>query len=404
MFELKKRWSKEELCVIAVQILAVYAITSIVSNALYSVSTALLALVMIAIYWKTRSEAIIWPDKMFLCMYIPFFLLILLASVLVGYTDSVTKALDFTYWSVIPFALYYFTLQKKIFDKAIISGIVLGVWTLGAYALYQYMVLPDNTRIQSYLSHPNYLAEMLELSIPFLIFYAVVNHINLRFRIMTGLSAVMACFVLALTASRGGLLGLVVGGIIYIFIRCFYVSKLSRKKILILCASIFIACGIAAGIFFMEFTGNRGAHRSYDYERVLLAKSSYAMWQDHKAVGVGLRHWHDVYVAKYILPEAKEPDLLYPHNTFSYFFTTTGTVGGLGFLLFTFGVFLYLCKKLKRHPDDIFLNALLWTFLSIMLHGLVNAAILSKFVMRLYSTYLGIGLASVVYHEKQIKW
>lgn len=403
MFELKKRWSKEELCVIAVQILAVYAITSIVSNALYSVSTALLALVMIAIYWKTRSEAIIWPDKMFLCMYIPFFLLILLASVLVGYTDSVTKALDFTYWSVIPFALYYFTLQKKFFDKAIISGIVLGVWTLGVYALYQYMVLPDNTRIQSYLSHPNYLAQMLELSIPFLIICAA-SHTNLRFRIMTVLSAVMACVVLALTASRGGLLGLVVGGIIYIFIRCFYVSKLSRKKILILCASILIACGIASGIFFMEFTGNRGAHRSYDYERVLLTKSSYAMWQDHKAVGVGLRHWHDSYIAHYILPDAKEKDLIQPHNMYAYWFSQTGIIGGIGFILFTIGMFFYLCHKLKNNPDDIFLNALLWAFLGIMIHGLVNNGIIDKYVMRLYSTYLGIGLASVVYHEKQIKW
>ena len=70
-------------------------------------------------------------------------------------------------------------------------------------------------------------------------------------------------------------------------------------------------------------------------------------------------------------------------------------------MFFTFGVFGYLCKKIRENPNDIFLNALFWAFLTIMLHGLVNAAILSKYVMRLYSTYLGIGLASVAYHRLQ---
>lgn len=56
--------------------------------------------------------------------------------------------------------------------------------------------------------------------------------------------------------------------------------------------------------------------------------------------------------------------------------------------------------EIKKNPNDIF-ECIVLGFLAIMLHGLVNAAILSKYVMRLYSTYLGIGLASVAYHELQ---
>ena len=48
-----------------------------------------------------------------------------------------------------------------------------------------------------------------------------------------------------------------------------------------------------------------------------------------------------------------------------------------------------------------FLNALFWAFLTVMFHGLVNNGVIDKFVMRLYSTYLGIGLASVAYHRLQ---
>ena len=58
-------------------------------------------------------------------------------------------------------------------------------------------------------------------------------------------------------------------------------------------------------------------------------------------------------------------------------------------------------KFLRENPDDIFLNALFWAFLTIMFHGLVNNGIIDKYVMRLYSTYLGIGLASVAYHRLQ---
>ena len=125
------------------------------------------------------------------------------------------------------------------------------------------------------------------------------------------------------------------------------------------------------------------------------------MWQDHKLVGIGLRHWHDEYINHYILPDAKEKELTQPHNIYAYWFSQTGVVGGTGFILFTIGIFVYLCKKLRANPNDIFLNALFWAFLTVMFHGLVNNGVIDKFVMRLYSTYLGIGLASVAYHRLQ---
>ena len=86
-----------------------------------------------------------------------------------------------------------------------------------------------------------------------------------------------------------------------------------------------------------------------------------------------------------------------------FFFSESGSLGGIGMLFFTVGIFFYLCRLLKKNPNNIFLNALLWSFLAIMLHGQVDAGITSKFVMRLYSTYLGIGLASVAYHERLLQ-
>lgn len=85
--------------------------------------------------------------------------------------------------------------------------------------------------------------------------------------------------------------------------------------------------------------------RSYDYERILLWTSSYHMWEDHKIVGVGLANWKDAYQQKYILPEAKEPDLTMPHNVFMIFLSQTGIIGTLGYLIFVIGTMVFLIKR-----------------------------------------------------------
>lgn len=382
-----------------IQFITIYAATSIISNALYSISMGCLALCMVFLCWKKGIKSIVWPDKLFCWMYLPFFVLIILASIMVGYRDSFFKSLDFVSWSLIPFILYYITMQRHFSGTSVILGIIAGSWTLGGYALYQWAILPETVRIQSYLGHPNFLAEMIEMNIPFLFVYAVASRQNKKIKIVAGVTAIMTCFVLALTASRGALLGLGIGSIIYCIVRFGSLSHIDKKKIIGMVLAIFLVLGITAGTFFVKYNGNQGAVRKYDYERILLWKSSYAMWDDHKLTGIGLRHWHNEYINHYILQNAKEKELTQPHNMYAYWFSQTGIIGGAGFILFTVGVFFYLCKKLRENPDDIFFNALFWAFLTIMFHGLVNNGIIDKFVMRLYSTYLGIGLASVAYHK-----
>lgn len=107
-------YSKEDKIFMIVQFLAVYAITSIISNAVYSLSTAFFLVTILTLYWKQRPNRVIFPDRLFNWMYIPFFLLIILSSILLGYRDSIMKALDFTYWSVVPF-LYSILDCKKNF-------------------------------------------------------------------------------------------------------------------------------------------------------------------------------------------------------------------------------------------------------------------------------------------------
>lgn len=382
-----------------IQLVAVYASTSILSNALYSLSIGCLAASLIYLLWKDGLKTIRWPDKQFSWMYFPFFALIIMASILVGHHDSLSQALDFARWSLIPFALFYFVMQRRFSYSSVIIGIMAGSWTLDGSALYQWLFSAGTMRVQGYLNHPNFLAEMIEMNIPFLLVYALADQQNKRWRATAGITAFTSCIVLALTASRGGLLGLCLGGIIWCIVIFRRFPQQKHQVLFQSLVALSLILAVIAGIFFSAFQGNRGAVRSYDHERILLWESSYEMWKDHKLVGIGLRHWPKEYVTHYISPKARERNLLQPHNIYAYWFSQTGTIGGLGFLLFTVGMFVYLCRKVRENPHDIFMDAVLWAFLAIMIHSLVDSGIANKFVMRLYSAYLGIGLASSVYHK-----
>lgn len=386
----------------AIFFLSIYAITSIISNALYSITLTTLGAIVLYVYKAASKDTIrfIYPEKSFLLVYLPFFILIIASSIGIGYKDSISKAIDITSWSLVPFLLYYFSMQRVFFHEPMVLGIISGSWTLGIYGLYQY-IYSDSGRIQSYLSQPNYLAEMIEMSIPFLFLYVLQKSADEKIKIVSIITGSMLVILLFMTKSRGGILGLIAGGSCLFFIRCILLRIETKQVFKYFVALLIVACGTII-FFYSQHTSqneNVGITRSYDYERILLWESSYDMWKNHRAFGIGLRHWHDEYISKYISPDAKEPNLEFPHNIYMYFISETGTLGGVGILFFTVGVFFYFVLLLKRNPDNIFVNAFIWSFLIIMIHGQVDAGITNKFVMRLYSTYLGITLASVVYYN-----
>lgn len=387
---------------ILLEFLSVYAASSIISNALYSISVVGLLLMTIYEYYKMNPRLVILPDKAFNIVYLPFFFLISISSLFLGDYASVLDSFKYIYWSICPFALFYFALQYQFHERAIITAISLGLLTFSLYGFYQFFTSPQGTRIQSYTYHPNVLSEMLVLSIPFLVIYIFFKKENLRLRIFLGIITLLSCCILAFTGSRGGMLGLCAGGVIFFIIRLVYNRKFNARKVLARLLALVLVMACVSGTFMMNFDHSGfGIFRNYDNERVLLWQSSYNMWKDHKILGVGLTNWKENYQEHYISPRAKEPNLGQPHNTFAYFFSTTGFVGGIGYLFFTFGMFWYLCKKLKYNTNNVFLNAFLWSFLAIMIHGLVNNGIMHKNTMKLYSIYLGISLASVVWYQKK---
>lgn len=415
--------------IMVLQLLLVYAVSSAVSNTLIERlgRIGVFVLIILALYdWHTKKiKNIIFPDKGFNIFYWSFFILILVSSFFIGYQDSLHAAYSYSRYSILTFLVFYFLFQRNLCESSIILGITGGVGTICAFILQQFFYMPLGTRISgSLFDNPNFPCMLLVTSLPFLVLYLIESKSKKIWRISLIIILFITCFVIAITGSRGGIIGICISGVIYLLIHTLYIRKFTFKKLrlnYLAITLVILSIGCSYMMIFHSIHGYNNLHqqkqtgitrdqqeqteitRTYDNQRILFWKSSYQMWQDHKLLGVGINRWKQEYYSSYILPEATEKNIGQPHNIFVFFFATTGIIGGIGFLLFSLGMFVYLCRLLKQNPNNVLLNALIWSFGAILLHSLVDRGILFHNLMFLYNAYLGIGLASVAYHKRIAK-
>lgn len=331
-----------------------------------------------------------------------FFVSILISSILIMDLDSIKKAFKFLYYSL-PFWLMLI-LTYKNFDKSesiIEKALMSSMFIFGVLGIYYLIDLPQGKRLSLLNFGPNALATLLEINLPFIILFTyniLKKTKNLKYKILSFATCLWCFIMLIFTGSRGGIIGFFLGFIFLVFsnfkLKIYY--KLNMKLVLLSLIAIIAFSGLAMDKIDFNFT------RPYDMERVRLIQSSYNMWLDNKLVGVGLNNWQENYIQKYILPEARERELEFPHNTIAYFFSTSGIIGGFGFIIFTFGMIFFLLNTLKKYPNNIYVQAMLWSFVAFSIHGLVDAGFLMKQGERLLFTLLGITCASVMFEENYI--
>ena len=331
-----------------------------------------------------------------------FFVSILISSILIMDLDSIKKAFKFLYYSL-PFWLMLI-LTYKNFDKSesiIEKALMSSMFIFGVLGIYYLIDLPQGKRLSLLNFGPNSLATLLEINLPFIILFTyniLKKTKNLKYKILSFATCLWCFIMLIFTGSRGGIIGFFLGFIFFVFsnfkLKIYY--KLNMKLVLLSLIAIIAFSGLAMDKIDFNFT------RPYDMERVRLIQSSYNMWLDNKLVGVGLNNWQENYIQKYILPEARERELEFPHNTIAYFFSTSGIIGGFGFIIFTFGMIFFLLNTLKKYPNNIYVQAMLWSFVAFSIHGLVDAGFLMKQGERLLFTLLGITCASVMFEENYI--
>ena len=322
-----------------------------------------------------------------------FLATVVISSLMLGDKGSIRIALNYVYWALPFFMIIYFMKQADV-KYAVLLGVCVCILLTGLCTVYQNHLLQQGIRIgkhgrvELFYGHPNAYAMFLISMLPVLLFALQDPALQAvkRFKTADILLIALGLWSLLKTGSRGAFGGLAIGTFVIILIYCY--RNRSLKKFL----AGLVLCACVSGLMGTLMAG--GMQRRYDSERLLLLRSSYAMWQDHKLLGVGLNNWEEQYQKKYIMKNAKERKLTVPHNTIAWFFTTTGVIGGAGYLFFVlyYSVLLFRKTGSETDPDRWIFYAVLLSFLAVNLHGMVDVGVTHKGIARLLYLLLGFAL------------
>lgn len=370
-------------------------------NALSSITSVIALLLILYVYRCDLIKEIKEIPKELKYGFGMFLWSLLFASLCINDKECISKAFNYIYYTI-PLLLMYFVGKIASNKRCVLLAFIIGVaWTAG-YGLYDFFLFNRKRLTGLYNSNAtgSMLAIMLPLTICYFSEYVRKNkNRNILWYSVSSLSIILGVVALYLTGSRGAVLGCIIG---FIFSGILYALKnYNGKKVLSILFVVAIVSGWALyGLY--SLNGNKFS-RSYDNERLLLIESSYNMWNDNKIFGIGLTNWKEKYQKEYILPAAKEPKLATPHNVVMFYFSTTGLIGGLGYIIFSLLILKYLFINLVPiSSNGLYGLAILWAFFAISLHGLVDVAITKKEIYRLLCGGLGLSAAIIEYYKSKI--
>lgn len=368
-----------------------------VFNAINSI-IVVLNIFLLFFNYKELSFSIL--PKIIMVLIFGFILSLLISSFAINDLNSIHQVFKFLYW-MLPFFIVFYNIQLCKKDKIPVYSLIVALFISGTAVIYQYIFL-EKLRPGGLYFQPNQFASMMDILFPFATMFVLKNLYECKNKIIgviLFLPIIIGIYALFLSGSRGGLIGIFIGFLLCVI--CFFLRKLKLTSFILGLSTIIV---LFAGSMIVAYNYMPDLfQRSYDNERLLLIESSYNMWNDHKLFGIGLDNWEEEYNDKYKLPQAREK-LDMPHNILAFFFSTTGLIGGMGYIIFVCGIFIFLINALRecRKRQTIFVVlAMLWALFAINIHGMVDVGLNNKFVMRLFSGTLGLTAAYLCLREQK---
>jgi O-antigen ligase len=422
--------AKQEKFVQFVVFLFVFGYSTDISGAMLGWPMGLAWLYIVYDCIKKRSLAGFYMPRKYWLGIAVFLGSVVLASVLLGDKPSIQMAGQYVYWAL-PFPiLFYLGKQADIKYAALLGVIVSVLASAGNMAYMDYLlkqgqklktVLPGG-RIGAFDRHPNVYSLLAIGVLPVLLasFKDVGLRSHIGSRILQLVAAIAGLWSLWVANSRGAILGMVVGAI-FVLWATHYCNSAWKAVFSLVLVIVLAYSGVAISGFMM------GGHGYDNTARLRAMKFTYNMWKDHKLLGVGLANWRKEYMTHYVDKEEvreaahqyyinlkkktggkysatedaimqevaliEELDFRTPHNVTIWFFSTTGILGGAGYLFFLLSYIYLLLQKAKEFPDEWLLAAGLWLFLAISFHSIVDVGIIYKGAARLQYIMLGITLS-----------
>ncbi len=318
-----------------------------------------------------------------------FYSAIILTAVVNWDIPSMKEGLAEFYLSLPCFMLWYAGCRHNI-KAGVKSGLVIGITITCLYALNQLRLHPD-TRIVGLFAHPNHLGTMMNLVLPFFLYYFAKSS-RITERLLFALTTFIGFLCLYLSGSRGALAAFIISLMISIFITFILFHKtLLFKRYFIPLFITLMSIAIASGALYNLQKSRIDAWNESGGERLLMYNASYEMWVDNPITGVGLANWKENYYSpKYHPMAGKEKNLDMPHNMFLYFLSTAGIIGAISYIFYIITTFLSLCKKAISFPSHPWLfTVILISFFSFLIHGMVDTTIINKIPARMYFALIG---------------
>ena len=355
--------------------------------AIYSTAFYLL-LVSLIIYSFKRRKFPSLPDRNLLIAYGFFCVCLLLAGIMQGEYSSIKSSASYVY-RTLPFLLLYFGVScfgsREIVYKSFLAAMAANA---GIVAYWYFQVWDRHSRIDI-IDGPNLTIVVLSLSLIFGLL-AVYRYRHKKFVVFIGtISTAILLSGIWWTGSRGGMMGLGVGGLVTYFCHLFAKKKDRFKRPVIVSAIVLIVGSLSV----LALTAVLFPRDASDNGRLCIYKSSVQMFIDHPVAGIGYANFTKEYM-NYIQPEMPIPGVIpHAHNDFLQFLATTGIIGATGFSLFSLIFLLTLLKRVICCSEKAIYLAMLCTFITMYSHGLVDTAMWYNTGTRMVFGLLGIVLS-----------
>lgn len=292
---------------------------------------------------------------------------------------------DFYIWRFTPFAVACFLVQDVAAAKKILAASFAGISVSAAYTLWQ--GINGMSRAQGFFNHPMTYAGLACVCLPLLLIEFFERRITGKYYWVSGIMFVLGSAALIVNMTRGAWIALAITCAIVLL---YYMLQSKRNFIVGITFVCILAGALVNNTAFMRRAATiTDLHKfQSNTERILIWKSAWNAFNDHKLTGVGLGQYAKAYQTKYRLPESKEVQN-HAHNNFIQMLAETGLIGFLGFTLM-FGYILMQNIVLWIKNKNPYAMMAVASTLALLLQGLTEYNVGNSSVMKIYWLLLGV--------------
>jgi len=369
-------------------LLMLYALASSISIAAANITISLAALLAIVRHSK-EPVPVIWDKSLVRAMGV--FLVAVFISAVFAYKPSAGfDSLFADIYRMLPLFLAIAFIRDKEGLLKILIVMASSIFISDSYAIWQ--GTHGSYGATGFSGHIMMLAGYLVQMIPLLLIVGLENKfIGTKLTVFFVSTALISCVALLYNGTRGAWLA--------VFVTCLVYSTLSIKENKKIAISILTVC-LCTGILAVniptvkERVQSLANFPSSSGDRLALWTSAWHMFQDHPLVGVGPGNFPVVYVSHYILPQAKEPNLVHAHNNFMHMLAETGILGICAFLYMFGYILVTMYHRYRLNSQDTWALAAFLVTISLLIQGMTEYNFGSSAVIRMYWFIMGIVYAA----------